>query len=379
LARLVDHRLSDHRRALAAMERATEIEPKNPELQLEAAALYERAHEPAAAKAHYLAALEAGPLDPEVHHRLWSFFAFSGDQDRAFQTAAILDGLDAATDEEKDLYRRLASEQPPRPARPMEAPDWMLGLEPGARDPALTTLLELVSDAALQAHRLDRDEIAALRSRTELEHVATSTTTLARSLAWAADFLGVPRPALYVEAGATPPRPLPIHEPAWVVGRDVGRGVPVLELVFHWACALARTSGTARVTRLYPGDRVVDVLAACFVAIKRPTEHKGEGVMNLALHLRQELDREALHSLASLLDGQDYDGWVERTRAFATEVTRCSNRTGLLACGNPRLAARALTARGLEPGALEEQIVDLFCFAMSDSYAALRKRLGLAF
>jgi hypothetical protein len=59
-------------------------------------------------------------------------------------------------------------------------------------------------------------------------------------------------------------------------------------------------------------------------------------------------------------------------------VSRCSDRAGLLACGNPRLAARALTEQEIAADELEEQIGDLFTYASSDAYAALRQRLGLA-
>jgi hypothetical protein len=377
-ARLFGTRLGEVSRALPAIERATELEPKNAELQLEAAALYERLGAFDGARAHYLAGLRAAPLDIEVHHRLCTFFAATRDFDRAYQAAAVLNHLGGAGDDEVALYQRADQGALPRPARAMSSPDWMLGLEPGAKDPALTTLLELISDAAVQCFKPNREQIAALRSRVQLEDVGSSTTTLARSLAWTADLLARPRPALYVEDGAAPPAPLPIHDLAWVVGREFGRGGMLNELTFHWGRAIARTTGTARVLRLFGEPSALDsLLSACFVAVKRAASDKSQPVLDLALALRQRLGSDALNALLTLLDTATQAQWHERLELFLDEVVVTSNRAGLLGSGDPAVAAHALSQYESSKEMVERRCGDLFCYALSDEYAELRQRLGL--
>lgn len=255
----------------------------------------------------------------------------------------------------------------------------MLGLEPGARDPALTILIEIVSAAALHCFKPNRQQLALLRARLQLEDVAASTTMLARSLHWTAQLFSLNRPALYLDEGEAGPLPLPIQDPAWVVGRGFGKGTHQGNLAFHWARSLAKNSGTARVLRLHPdADGMSHLLSACLAAVKKQPLTNSPDVLDLALALRQKLSLPELRSLLSVLEQAPAAEWQRRLHAFLQEVVFCSNRAGLLACGDPAIAANALTSYDLEPDVRDEQLADLFIYATSDAYAELRKRLGIA-
>lgn len=378
-ARLACNQLQTPERARPAIERATQLEPGNAELQLEAAAIYERLDDLGSARAHYLAALRAAPLDVDTHRRLHAFWTFVRDADRAWQAAATLHGLGAATKAERSQYERQSPGALPKPARPLVAEDWMLGLEPGAKDPALTTLLELVSDAAIACFKPDKQELARLRERVELEDVAGSTTMLARSLSWTTQFLGLPRPALYLDVGDAGPAPLPIADLAWLVGREFGRGTHQANLVFHWARSLGSNTGTARVLRLYPNaERLSELLSACLLAVKREPLGKSPEVLDLALALRQKLDSASLRSLLQLLARASAEEWQRRVIAFVEQVERCGNRTGLLACGDPAIAIEALGSSGPSAASTHPALGDLLVFAASDELAELRRRLGIS-
>lgn len=377
-ARLCCNQLALPDRALPWIERATELFPKRVDLQLEAAAIYEQLEQAGAAKGHYLAALGSAPLDTDVHHRLTSFFGYRGDADRAFQSAAILASLDAATPEEMALYGRHEKGTLPRPTRPLNAEDWMLGLEPGAKDPAFTNLLELVSDSALGWFKPNRHRVIALRERLQLEEISTSTTMLARSLAWTAQFFAIPAPALYLDSGAAPPAPVPILDPAWSVGREYGKGTSQAELVFHWTRSITRNTGTARVLRLFPDDESLDtLLVACFVAARCPAPNASPEALDLALALRQTMGGEGLQALTARMTEATFEQWRERLQQFLERVALCSNRAGLVATADPKIAARCLAELDFTEAQLEHQIEDLYRYACSDEYAELRKRLGL--
>jgi tetratricopeptide (TPR) repeat protein len=378
-ARLSCNQLQDPKRALPAIERATQLEPENVELQLEAAAMYEQLDDIAAASAHYLAAVDTAPLDAEVHRRLYAFFVYAQKPDRAWQSAATLVSLGAANADEVAAYDRHESGALHRPGRPVVSEDWMLGLEPGASDPALTTLLELVSHTALACFQADREQLATVRSRVQLEDVATSTTMLARSLGWTTQLLSLPRPALYLDEGDAPPAPLPVRDLAWVVGREFGRGQHQAHLVFHWARSLAANLGTARALRLYPaGEGSSQLLSACLAATRKPPLVKAREVFDLALALREKLTPQALKSLLGVLDQASPEQWQRRLESFEERVALCSNRAGLLACGDPAIAARALANESPTEPAVSSQLADLFVYAASDEYAELRMRLGIA-
>jgi hypothetical protein len=307
-ARLCSSQLQQPRRALPSIERATELDPQNYELKLEAAALYEQLGETLAAKAHLLRAVQIAPLSAAVQHRVGAFFAGRRELERSFQAAAILHYLNAAAPAELALYAQAERGALPRASRALQAEDWMLGLEPGVHDPGLTSLLELVSDVALAWVKPKRQELLELRSQLHLEDAANSTTMLARALVWTCRLLAVPIPVLYLANGSALPRPLPILEPAWVVGREVGRGATQAELTFQWARSLSRNTGTARVLRLFSDENALQLLlTACFIATRNPAPAQSQASVDLALTLRQSLSVEALATLPSLLQKSSFE------------------------------------------------------------------------
>jgi hypothetical protein len=95
--------------------------------------------------------------------------------------------------------------------------------------------------------------------------------------------------------------------------------------------------------------------------------------------LKRHLRGERASQVAEAARAVPPNGLGARLAAFQRSVDRAAGRAGLLACGNLELAVK-LTERFPLKSDLDAsaQVADLFCFSVSEEYAALRERLGVA-
>src|SRR5262249_35058442 len=101
--------------------------------------------------------------------------------------------------------------------------------------------------------------------------------------------------------------------------------------------------------------------------------------VSLTERLQSWIDDAQIETLHESVQAFESENLRQRLNGWARSVHRACGRAGLLACGDVRIAAA--TIRRFSPRGeidAEQQIDDLFAFAISREYATLRERLGVA-
>ncbi|MEN9578439.1 MAG: hypothetical protein RJA70_1448 [Pseudomonadota bacterium] len=382
LSRLYSAKLNDTHRALEVIEGACQLQPKNASLHLEAAALCEAAEQITAAEEHYRAALRLAPLVASTYRRAAAFFTWVGDTDAAWNTASILTFLGEANEHELALVKAQRSASLPQLKRPLCDADFALGLAATATDPALTELMsEIAPIARLVLHGSHKRQEDQLQGLVQAE-VLNSTTTLARSLVWASQLLGVPTPALYLSAEAGVVRPLLVDFPAWEVSRSLGHGVSAHELIFCFTRSLVLMRPENHILiACQTKEELLGLLEACCSLRSKGADDLGvsEEAQRLASRLKKQLSRDQLKRIEAQLGAIPFERLGRRVDAWLAQAGFAQNRVGLIACGDPALAAQALDRLAPSPHVTRTaQLEDLFGFAVSESCARLRATLGVS-
>src|SRR5690606_32992024 len=251
-SRLYVSKLDSPSRAARALERACELQPKNSELHLEAAAFYETEAREELAENHYRMALGIDPLNPRCYRRAAAFFEWTRQADAAWNAAAVMACIGKPNATETALLERFPSDGLPQPSRPFASGDFASGLSPTPTDPSLAQFFTLVADSARSAALPKAKQQRLLLEGHSIENPETSTTTLARTFNWCCKLFNISTPQLYLGEGETLPSLLPIEQSAWRVGKGIGRGLELRELVFIWARALARSRPESRACLYFP-------------------------------------------------------------------------------------------------------------------------------
>lgn len=385
-SRLYASKLNSPDRAVRALERACELQPKQSELHLEVAALYELQSREDAAESHYRSALNHDPLNVRCHRRACAFFAWTRQLDAAWNSASIVAFFTPPDANERELLERFTREGLPTPARSLTSGDFSSGLSASPSDPSLAQLFTFIAETARQVKLPKLRQQQQLLLECTAENAMTSTATLARAFVWSCRMLGIGVPELYLADDAGLPALLPVRQAAWRVGRGVGRGLSAAELVFLWTRALSRLRPEA-LASLDPADEtrgsaaasgeLLELVYAALYAVGRL--HEGpKSAIRLGKKLHKGLDPSALQLLGEKLEGIDAANAPGRVRAWQRQLELVANRIGLIACADPRVAASSIDRFPAGETPRDEQLADLFQFAISPSYSALRRELGLA-
>jgi len=247
-------------------------------------------------------------------------------------------------------------------------------------------VLQVVSGAAV-AHRLDELEEQGRLPKLDpqyRENPETSTATLARTLSWTSRLLAVKTPALYVypqvKGGLSVAS---VREPTALACRSLGSGLIAKELAFLWGRHLTFFRPEHYLLIFYP---TVKELAALLLATLAVAEGPGKGTGGLARRtqqrvagMRKHLQPEDVERLRQAVRKFPAENATAQMLAWAKTVELAAGRAGLLACGDLGVAAD-LTERYPVGGQLEaeERVVDLMSYSISEQYAALREKLGIA-
>jgi hypothetical protein len=265
--------------------------------------------------------------------------------------------------------------------------DWREALTPSPDDdPALDRLLDAVGPAAVRVGvSFAKQKRRQIELRPEWLHdVDQSTTTLAKTLAWTSRVLGMSPPSLYVgpELGATLDV-VPSDKPAVLAGRGLCTGLGLSQLAFLWGRHLGRLRPAARVFAFFnePDELVAFIEAAAAVGGAAEAHAAIPDADGKRFHaaLRAEVQGAELERLQAAARDFSLLGLAERARRAAARVELAGVRAGLLACGDVCIAAKLIErfpATGVTTTA--DQKGELFAFAISDGYGALRQRLGVA-
>jgi hypothetical protein len=208
-----------------------------------------------------------------------------------------------------------------------------------------------------------------------------STTMLARTLVWTARLLGLPRPRLHVLEGvASELSVAPSAELTVLASKALGSGLTLPELVFRWARCLVSFRPEFRLFALFTEPGELDALARAALSL---TGSNGATRLDtdaklIARALKRELRGPALDAFATAAGSGSAAEIARRLKARERAARRVASRAGLLATGNLGLAARIIERQPLPGSSAVEQVDDLIAYSLSDEYAMLRERLGVA-
>ncbi len=379
LGKLCLRELSDPVRAVRAFGRAAELDPADPILRLELATACQAAGDGAQAARYCRSAICLAPRQPEVYRRASSVFERCGQADAAWNAAVILDFIGEADINESLLADSHRPEGLIAARDVLTHGDWEGALS-AAPDPELGRVLAILREPARNL------KIAALKKARQLpvldeacrHDLEKSTTTLAKSLLWTARLLGLGAPALYVlpelEGDV---KPAIAEAPAVLASRSLGSGLGLAELAFLWGRQLALFRHECSLLIFYPTPAELGTLVlGAFGATGRAAVDANPEAKRLAAGLKKRIDAPAMEALRAALQPLAGTDLTERTTRFFQSVELSGLRAGLVACGDVSTAAR-LSARFAGANAAAE-LNDLFTFAVSEPYQALRARLGVA-
>jgi hypothetical protein len=245
-------------------------------------------------------------------------------------------------------------------------------------------IFEVLAPAALKAkiHLLRASNQLSVMDPRFKQDPKGSTVTLVKTFAWAADVFGIRCPELYVRSdlpGALVA--VPMRPPASLAGSTVCSGLQPQELTFVVGKHMSFYRGEHYAKTLFPD---VAELYAFFcgalelVGVDAPSSNVEVAHFRDLLAKCVEQDRmgalrQAVHRWVKGRGPTDIARWSQ-----AVELTAC--RAGLVLSGDLAAAWSMINAEPHAPGDLpvEEKLKDLFVFAVSAEYFALRTLLGIA-
>src|SRR5262249_39268701 len=196
--------------------------------------------------------------------------------------------------------------------------------------------------------------------------------------------LGVAPPSLYITSDQNAWLDVaPTEQPNVLAGRGLGSGLGLSELAFLLGRHVARFRPELRLFAFFatPSELASLVTAGALLGGTRGIDARSVDADSKRLHaaLRREIRNDDLDRLKRVAgDFPLFD--IEARARRALVASECSGvRAGLLAGGDVGTAAdlvKRFPTGG--PATEEDQLGELFEFAISDSYAALRAKLGVA-
>ncbi len=384
LALLFRDHLEDPEAALRALEKAIADKPDDLVTRQAAVALARELGRWDAARAQLQRCARIDPMVVQTYHDLFDVFQKLKRPDQAWLAASVTSQLGHAEEREHFIYQEGKTDGPPKPTRAMGLDGWDL-LRDSGRDHAVEDVLEAIVKAAIEA------KVADLRAQGRLPTIDTalkqdpkkSTLSIVRSFAWASHLLGVAMPAVYLREDAQVGlAAVTAEEPSVIAGAGVLRGKTLTELAFAAGRHLGYHFGSHRLLLYFP---VIDDLAACFLAAVRivmPDASISPKMEKAAVAMQSRieplLDAKARSALERAVLAFDAAGSRADLHAWVAAVERCSTRAGYLLANDLRTAATSLTAEG--PGILtvEQKMVDLLWFTVSEEFHELRDALGIA-
>lgn len=359
------------------LERGLLLDPHNPSLQRELADLLDSSGDHAQALQHSLAALRANPVSPAAAQAAFQRLSKSEAKEQLFTVACLLSFLGHAGNREVDVLAAHRGATLPRPTRSLQEDDFRFGLDVAADDPELTRALAMLEPYVRQLELPKSKQQRQLLESLRAEDVERSTTMLARTFGWTCRLLTLGSPALYLADADSLPALLPVESTGFVVGKALGRGLSLAELAFLWGRALSWSRPQTRILYTLGSSMKLTILLRAACANAGLGEPAGADTKQLAKALKKDVPPATWTALGPTLAPlqADLDERVERWKHAADRI---ANRVGLLACGDPELAARTLDRfPTTDSGTRRQQLSELLGFALSDEYQELRRRLGL--
>jgi tetratricopeptide (TPR) repeat protein len=385
-------RLKDLPAAAAAFEVCAGLDPTDFGAQEILAEILERQGPAEAAKAvdKRTLLLAAARTPGELVRHIQALLRLHGERkqpDRIWCTCAALVALGAAEPKQSEFYQRFSERAPPAPRGGLNEEMWQRGVYHPAEDRRLSQLFATVSPSVA----LVRAKEGRTWGLSERKRLAAEATPVARVLGYAATLLGVGAPPLYVFAdrpGLIDLANVVDHHrllPSLVAGADLARPRPEREVAF----AVGRALALLRFEHLVLWPHVVASTAelrAVLVAVLKffqpelaiPPAEK-DAVKSYLAALQRTLPPHAHEPLMAVVPALSADGQAADVVAWGRAALLTANRAGLLACGDPVIAAHMAAALAPTTGlSVEEAVTDLLRWSVSPEHLGIREQLGLA-
>lgn len=368
--------LGDREAATAAFQVAAELAPDEPGRHEQLAELYLAAGDvrrrEAIVELSWL--LARAPARVELYKALAPRYLAEGELDKAWCVCQVLVALGAASEAERALFERHRAAQRALPARRLTEELWHkaiahpdedrgVGAVFAAAGSALTAPQPITAFGAVTRVELDADArpvMQLIRGAADVLAVEPAVWSASGEDLRVADALvdDRPRPSLLV--GALPPASDRVR--AFEVGKRLAYLRPER---FAALAGLPRLE--ASFAAVLSASEPADVGAAA----------RASGQLADAAALRAQLPAAVLEHVAELAPAlRARAGLVAQWRT-ATDLT--ANRAGLIIAGDLEAAARAIAREGetLSGLAVKERLLDLFGYAASEGYFAVRRHLGV--
>ncbi len=319
-------------------------------------------------------------LEPErrfgSYDALFRLYREQGDDDAAWCVAALLVGLNIASDEVAAFYQERRTRLPAQPNRPLDGDLWRDYVLASEEDLRLGQIFAIVHDA-LSGH-LRSVELADLGlSRSDRLPPDSVAGNVFRAVAEA---LGLKAPRIYLHRDREGVAAVNLNPPALIVGNDVASGRSELEVAFAAGKALAYFLPIHIMAALYRPAELRAFLRAAVHTVQpgavggelSPHETKVAGL--LEEHLRADArERLARHVRRALAEGANVKQWVE-----AVELS--ADHAGALMANDFVVALKALKRDPWASSRVSGKVKarDLALYATSQRYLELRRLLGLA-
>jgi tetratricopeptide (TPR) repeat protein len=331
-------------------------------------------------------AARLAPTRARTYRRALALFESAGATDGAWNAASVLDCLGEADINEALLASQHKPEGLLAVRESVAYAEWQHGLLASDFDPKIWDLLDALGPSGIrvgvgfakhQKRYVEPDP--ALYQDPE-----KSTTMLAKTLGWTARLLRVTIPALYVlpDLGARLDVG-PTEQAAAFASRNLASGLGLGQLTFLWGRQLPRFRNELRALAFFRSPSDLGQLVTAALALG---ECPGVSVRALdgdAKRLYAALRREVrgpafdrVRVVARDFPAAEVDGRVRHT---LRGIELIGVRAGLVACGDVAVAAelvRRYPTDGMTHA--DEQLAELYTFAISDAYGALRRQIGVA-
>jgi tetratricopeptide (TPR) repeat protein len=373
-------RLGGRQRALEAFQEAARLRPDDEKTHAIIRELLVAMNRVGAAIEACREHARATPLSPKAYHELFELFVRERAFDKAWCAASVLSHLGALTEEQAAFFATFRSKPLWQVPGTLASSAWESHLFDAALDPALTTVLTLMTAAVIRAQVAKRTakERAALGVPLD-EHPAAVVPEVRQAFVDACEVLGVTPPILLaVDSGPAPLAVVAAEHPTVVCAIEPLDALPRDTLPFLVGRVLAELQPELAPRAFFPTVTELRSLLATALRFARGTQDPAHKRFDAELRRTMAHDeiaelRAAVARLTAASPQVDIAKWLRVAGAS-------SARVGLLLAGDVDAAYRGMQRGGHGPSDLTptELRKELLFFAVSDAHAELREAIGVA-
>jgi tetratricopeptide (TPR) repeat protein len=392
LAEMAQTKIKDAREAIIALEMVGKLDPSASDHKETLARLYTSAGSDAFDKA--VAAnqtlLDFKPMHKEAYQELYRIYRSQKETDKAYNVAAVLTLLKAADSDQQAFFKTHSGNGDLRRARVSLRDDelWHQHIHHRDQVPVISDILSIVSSLFVPMAIKDREEHR-LRAADQLQP-QEDNRLYAQVFQYVCGVLEVSPNELYLRSGKGEMSLILVseeeasHSHVLLLSPSVLESAEERELVFRFTRSLSLMRDEHMVLYVSPTPTVIQALVLACMRLTNPDYPiKGdvEVIDRLANAFHAELPASQVDAIAKRYDDLKLAAKPGMAEQWMRSAELTIDRAGLLLCDDLKTAAR-LASTG-EPLAIEEglttkeRVAQLFRYAASEDYFALRERIGL--